>query len=169
MPIDEIFDIESTDSQKIADEKYHDFLMRVAFAPSEEQIQLAIVRTETFRDKLEKTKEAYWLLYEDVQCDVEILSDVIKSQKQLLDYNGHYNAFLMGQISEDEFVEISGEFAYHPREIGVDELADKLNRFFKYIGFEFLPSELGDIFRCDPKSIEAALVAVQHMKEIGQD
>lgn len=169
MPIDEIFDIETSDSQEISDEKYYDFLMRVAFTPSEEQLQMAIVRTETFRDRLQKAKEAYWLLYEDLQCDVEVLSDVIKSQKRLLDYNGHYNAFLMGQISEDEFMEISDKFAYRPRNINIEELADKLNRFFKYIGLEFLPSELSEIFRCDPKSIEAALVSVQHMKEIGQD
>jgi len=89
--------------------------------------------------------------------DIQILANVVKSQKKLIEYNAIYNAFLLGQISEEEFIEESESYAYSPQHIDTEILLNNLKCLFKYIGSDFTSSELADIFQCKYENVEKIL------------
>lgn len=45
--------------------------------------------------------------YEALRAENKALKEELLKLKKESDYNGHYNAFLLGTISEDEFKEIT--------------------------------------------------------------
>ncbi|MDM8550433.1 hypothetical protein QUF72_10160 [Desulfobacterales bacterium HSG2] len=89
--------------------------------------------------------------------DIGILTDVIKSQKQLIEYNAIYNAFVLEHISEEDFMEESEHYSYTPKDTDANELVDKLSCVLKYTGIKFSSSELAEIFQCKHENIEKAL------------
>lgn len=101
-------------------------------------------------------------LFEKYNFVRNTLVEVIKSQKSLLNYTGYYNAFLMGQLSEAEFMTVAQEYTYQPKEINITELACKIKCLFEVTEIDFTASELSDIFQCKYSNILEALDHVSH-------
>lgn len=77
---------------------------------------------------------------------IEILRDVIIAQKKILDYNGHYIAYLHGQLSDHEFEGISQNFETDKTKIDLDALKERVNVLLNTTGLSFENSILADIF-----------------------
>jgi len=87
--------------------------------------------------------------------------EVVKSQKRLLNYNGFYNAFLMGQLSEEEFIEISKKFAYKPKPVkNINKLANKVRLLLDIAKIDFSTAELSDIFQCTTQDVMKAIGSI---------
>lgn len=81
--------------------------------------------------------------------EVADLASVVKWQHNLLDYNAHYNAFLLEQITDDEFEIIASEFAYDPQSADTDDIVRVVHTLLHNTGIEYSPSDIADLFRCE--------------------
>ena len=84
-----------------------DFLIRVS-GSTEEDMKVCVTGTEIF-------KSHFCNIFESFKAVKDTLVEVILSQRRLLEYNGFYNAFLMGQMEELEFEKIAKKFTYKPK------------------------------------------------------
>ena len=89
----------------------------------------------------------------------EALIEALQGYKHYLDYTGHYIAFLLGQISEEEFEKISTQYAPQLA-ISKDDLENKIEILFRETGIEFSPIELAAIFSVSKNQIDQALNAL---------
>lgn len=89
------------------------------------------------------------------------LGGVVDSLKKSIDYNGLYNSFLMGQISEDDFAAEASSFTVEPIEIEARELYDKIDVLVTYTQSEFTKSELSEIFHAPTESVEQVIEQLQ--------
>lgn len=137
-----------------------DYLVRLRFSevPSE-NINIAIHPTEvvmsSFRDFLEKIEETN-----------SILVEVIKKQKNLMDYNGFYNSFLLDQISEDEFKKIAEDFAFSPTSCDESEVEKKTLVLLHTTGISFSATDLSYFWSCPEEQMEAVLAKLEQSKTI---
>ena len=83
----------------------------------------------------------------------QVLTEVIGSQKKQLEYNGYYNSFLLGQLSEQEFEEISRQCAIQPRSVPLDLLSDKINIIINFVDREATPKDMAQYFECEEEDI----------------
>lgn len=123
--------------------KEYDFDMLIRAKSKRGKVKLLISKTDDFRSRLNN--------------DIKILANVIKSQKQLIEYNALYNAYVLDHISEDDFIEESENYTYTPKDINPNKLADKLACLLKSTGIEFASSDLAEIFQCKQENIIKAL------------
>ncbi len=135
--------------QKTKDFKTFDYIFRVTYTSSS-TTAIGLTKTETFRSNIEN-------ICLNFESDIQILANVVKSQKKLIEYNAIYNAFLLGQISEEEFIEESENYAYSPKNIDNQILLNKLKCLLKYTGDVFTSSELAEIFQCKHENVEEIL------------
>lgn len=92
---------------------------------------------------------------------VGLLSQMVKWQHRLIDYNSHYNAFLIDQLSEDEFEKVAGEYLYEATDIPADTIAPIISQIYGLTGIYYTPSELADFFQCKPDTVVRALSAME--------
>lgn len=85
--------------------------------------------------------------------DVKVLQDVVKWQHHLLDYNAHYNAFLLEQVTESEFEEVAATFAYEQQEVEIPALQARVERILTLTNIDYPPSDLAEFFHCDPSQV----------------
>jgi hypothetical protein len=89
---------------------------------------------------------------------VDVLVDTIKSQKNILDYNGCYIAYLLEQITEDQFEAEAENFAFEPVEhCDIQQLMKKTAILLQSTGLSFSSQELADVFRCHEADVQEAL------------
>lgn len=123
-----------------------DYLVRVS-GTSVENADFYITGTEKF-------KRHFGNIFKLVK---DTLVEVILSQKRSLNYNGVYNAFLLGQLSEEDFERLAAKFAYKPKYINPQKLSLKINILFNYTSIDYSTSELADIFRCNIDDVEESI------------
>lgn len=92
--------------------------------------------------------------YED---RISVLRQVILVQRKLIEYNGIYNAFLLGSISESELYEEAERYSYEPINIPPQELSKKIKYLQTDTHLEFTVLELKELFQCQMSSIEGAI------------
>ncbi len=126
------------------------YRQKLDFEPTSSSVNIDLTHTEIFRSNIEN-------IYSKFESDIKTLANVIKSQKKLIEYNSLYNAFLIDQISEEEFIKESENYTYSPQDIDSEVLLNKLTCLFKYTGCEFTSSELAEIFQCRQENIEESL------------
>jgi len=126
-----------------------DFVIRVS-SQSESGFKIDLADTNALRLHFNNICSA-------LNNDIKTLSDVIKSQKQLIEYNAIYNAFVLEHISEEDFIEESEGYSYTPRNLNIHELVSKLSCLLRHTGIKFASSELAEIFQCQYENIEEAL------------
>lgn len=132
----------------------HDVLIRRVSSPD--------TGTQTF---IRPTADVQQQLSKWMNCmmaDVSQLKGVIRWQHHLIDYNSSYQAYLMDQLSDEEFEEVAEKFAYEPREIDVEQLAAGVERIYSLTGIAYTPSDICSLFQCDH---EVAVRAVQRARE----
>ena len=105
----------------------------------------------------DKLKSHFADIFEYFKFVKDTLVEVVFSQKRSLDYNGFYNAFLMRQLSEDEFVNIAEKYTYQPKNIDIKLLASKVNILFNLTQIDYSISELADIFQCTGSNVAEAI------------
>ena len=105
----------------------------------------------------DKLKSHFANIFEHFKFVKDTLVEVIFSQKRSLDYNGFYNAFLMRQLSEEEFINIAGKYTYQPKTIDINVLASKVNILFNLTQIDYSASELADIFQCTGSNVNEAI------------
>lgn len=86
-----------------------------------------------------------------------ILVRALEGCKHYLDYIGHYIAFLLGQISEPEFEEISKRYVVQAS-ISQTELVKIVQVLHDAIGTLFSPDELAAILSVPRAQVDAALM-----------
>lgn len=93
--------------------------------------------------------------------EVDALVGVIKWQHKLLDYNAHYNAYLLSQITEREFEKIARSFVYEPKDCNVGELVTWISTILDLTDIDFTPSEFADLFQCKVDLVSKAVEQVK--------
>lgn len=93
--------------------------------------------------------------------EIETLVGVIRWQHRLLDYNAHYNAYLLKQISEREFEKIAASFSYEPGQCDLGELITRISTIIELTEIDYTPSELADLFQCHVDLVTKGLEQVK--------
>lgn len=94
-----------------------------------------------------------------------VADEVISSLKKNLDYNGYYIAFLLDQLSEDEFQNISEDHSISlQKNVKDDEIREKVSILFGISKENFTPSDLSNIFKIEESVAENI---VNKLKEQG--
>lgn len=130
-----------------------DYLVRVSGQEisGSYNVNVAFTNTSSFFTTVTKGWEAYY------SRDIVSLVSVIHWQHSILDYNAHYNAYLLNQISEEEFESSSEAIAYEPQDIDPAELANKIRTIVSLTGIDYTPSDFAGLFRCSEESVQKAL------------
>ena len=137
-----------------------DYLVRLRFSGVPlKNIDVAVHPTEvvmrSFRDLLEEMREGN-----------SILVEVIKKQKTLTDYNGFYNAFLLNQISEEDFKKIAEKFVFSPTTCDESEVKKKTLVLLHTTGISFSAADLSYFWECPEEQIEVILTKLEEEKSI---
>jgi hypothetical protein len=124
--------------------------------------ELAKISTDTdaLKNLEEVLRHPFYLILQLIQhweTDINTLVEVITSQKRLLDYQAVYNAFLLEQISEEEFIKAAETFSYLPKRLNIDELTKKLSCLMQRTHLDFSVTELSDLFECERETVEQSL------------
>lgn len=88
---------------------------------------------------------------------VKTLGSAIDSLKKSIEYNGLYNTFLLGHISEDEFEEAADDFMIEPATYEDDIVHDQIDILLRYTKSDFTKSELAEIFHATQDSVDKAV------------
>jgi hypothetical protein len=112
---------------------------------------VAVVRTGTFFEALSRA----WRQTHEQQ--VSALLDVVHWQHGMLDYNAHYNAYLLEQMSQEEFEAASRDIAYEPIQIAAVELVPKIKTVMSLTDIDYTPSDFASLFRCREETVQHAL------------
>lgn len=93
-------------------------------------------------------------------ADVAALQHVALWQHKVIEYNSLYQAYLMDQLTDDEFETEAEKYAYEQSEISRDELRDGVGRIYRLTNIAYSPSDIADLFHC---SHEEAVEAVTNL------
>lgn len=94
--------------------------------------------------------------------DINTLKSVVQWQHNLIDYNSIYQAFLMEQLTDDEFEDEAQKFVYEPMPVDPDELTSDLRRVYELTNIPYTPSDISSLFKC---THEDALHAISNLRE----
>jgi hypothetical protein len=93
--------------------------------------------------------------------EIDTLVGVIRWQRRLLDYNAHYNAYLLDQMSDRQFEKIAHSFLYEPKDCDALDLITRISTILELTDIDFTPSEFADLFQC---KADIVLKAVEQVK-----
>ena len=89
--------------------------------------------------------------------DIVLLRSVILWQRNNIDYNGLYTAFLLGCLSEEEFEEESEKFTIYEEFVDPIKIASDINRIYSLTGVDFDTSDYAGYFKCSQENIMTGL------------
>ncbi len=136
-----------------------DYLVRLRFSGVSSDIDIAIHPTEAVVSEFRS-------FLNEIKGRESVLVEVIKKQKDLIDYNGHYNSFLLNQINEDEFNRISENFSFSPVSCDESEVGKKTLILLYATGIPFSAADLAYFWGCPEEQIEAVLTKLEKEKTI---
>lgn len=113
-------------------------------------LDITVIDTDDIKNRLKN-------LQASLALKVDVLREVVISQKKLLDYNGVYNAYLMGHLSEEEFYEEAEKFSYDPIDAPPQALAVKIACLIGETKIDYTEAELASLFTCSESSLKAAV------------
>jgi len=128
-----------------------DLLLRVSAQDTSGAFNIAMAPTSHVLQAIANA----WRIRHDHQ--ITTLVNVVNWQHGILDYNARYNAFLLEQITQEEFESASQEIAYEPVEIQPQELVEKIRTVLSLTGIDYTPSDFASLFRCREDTVHAAL------------
>ncbi|NMG29445.1 hypothetical protein [Aromatoleum evansii] len=138
----------------------HDYLLRMTSDNTSDSWNISYARTS-------ELAAAFQSLFAQKESDVQSLISVVRWQHRLIDYNSHYAAFLLEQISEDEFAQIAEDYAYEPNDASPKDLSQIISRIIDLTGISYTPSEMADCFRCNHDEVlEAFKLASANLPEL---
>lgn len=86
----------------------------------------------------------------------DVLVEAIRGYKRHADYTGYYTAFLLGQMTEDEFEKKAEDFIVEPRN-NDDHLAHKVAILIDETGEVFPPEQLAVMFSAPGEQVGRVL------------
>lgn len=129
--------------------------------PSNEELKIYVSNKLTYSGTLNEVLENFNRFKQKIEKRAEktinVLSEAIRSLRVIQDYNGLYTAYLLDQLSEEEFIEESEKYAFEPKTELTEEIVDKIDILLRCTGEKFSPSDLSDIFKIDVSITEKAL------------
>ena len=134
----------------IKQSKPFDYVARFSGASIENFDLIAIRPTETF-------VSSYKDLLKGIGERESTFVEVIKKQKNLIDYNSYYISYLLNQISEDEFYKIAEDFAYSTQPCDESDIEKKTLLLLGMTGVSFSSSDLSYLWGCSEEIIESVL------------
>jgi len=143
---------------KLYDPKRFDYMVRLTGNISG-LADIKFIETGTFRD----TMKAFLT---EIESERATLIEVIRSQKAMLDYEGHYIAYVLEQISDEEFKKIAEEYALEPVDISLEELCSKIEHLVFSTGLSYSSRDLASIFKSPEDKVVLALERLQSEKKI---
>jgi hypothetical protein len=105
----------------------------------------------------EDIAKMFYSVFEDKKFQLDTLVGVIKWQADLLDYNGHYNAYLLGQTTDEEFEQVAQKFAYEPLDVPPDHLFLRIRTILDLTDINYTPGDFASMFRCNRESVIRAV------------
>ena len=85
--------------------------------------------------------------------DVQTLKKVVAWQHNLIEYNSVYNAFLLEQITEDEFEVAATAYEFELVSCETVALKESIRNVLKVTEIDYQPSDMADLFRCDHQHV----------------
>ncbi|MFS8973845.1 hypothetical protein PO002_04925 [Cupriavidus necator] len=76
--------------------------------------------------------------------DVAALKRVTRWQKRRLDYQALYNAYVLGAVSEDDFLKDAEEFSSDIKEVSEAQIAENISHLSRLLDFELTASDYAD-------------------------
>ena len=150
MNVDSSNNITQYDPKLINPEEYKgiDCIVRLISSSDADELKIkAITSTSTFAKIFILIKE-----------ERDIFIKTIKWQKHLLDYNSHYTSFLLGTISEKEFLKISKDYIIkHENCTDIKHLSSDIFILINATKLPFLTQELANIFQCKEDNVLEAM------------
>jgi hypothetical protein len=98
-----------------------------------------------------------------MQADLAQLRSLALWQHRLLDYNAVYQAYLLEQMTEDEFEAEAEKFVVDHDHVDIDVLAPQIDQLLRLTGIAYTPSDLVAYFHCEHDDVMSAL---DHLKEV---
>ncbi len=95
---------------------------------------------------------------------ITVTDEVISSLKMTLNYNGTYIAYLLNQISADEFNVAAERYAVTLSSEETDEMRNKIKILFQISHENFSPSDIANLFHIEEHIAENVL---NNLKDIG--
>lgn len=92
---------------------------------------------------------------------IEVLKEAVLGYKKTLDYNGVYISYLLDQISEEEFIQESENYAIKLSGSISTEIIEKIRLLFKITRESFTPSEISNIFSIEENLAESILLDLE--------
>lgn len=135
----------------------HDYLRRVVASDNGVLTTVASVPTTSFVHRI----GVIWDQSEEI---IGCLRSIVRWQKSRLDYSELHTAYVMGALSEEEFVKDAEAFAAQIVVLPKEEVATCLQRVFAATEVRFSASDLADLMNIE---VEAVFQALSHLREQG--
>ncbi|WP_147406497.1 hypothetical protein [Pseudomonas reidholzensis] len=142
--------ITTTETTATHNLKELDMLARVTKNTFSQIVEIQTIRTQDFLGQLNEVR-ARW------QNDLRTLNNVINWQHRVLDFNSSYTAYLLEQISEEEFEKAAEAIAVEEMEHPINSLAVLIKKTLELTEIEFSPSDLANLLHCSVESVDKAL------------
>lgn len=88
---------------------------------------------------------------------IQVFDEVIVALRKDIEYNGFYNAFLLDQLSEEQFSKISEDFAVTFENTLSREMIEKIEILLKYSKERYSPSDLANFFKIEEMVVQKIL------------
>ena len=88
---------------------------------------------------------------------IKVLKEAVLGYKKTLDYNGLYISYLLEQISDEEFMQESENYAIKLSRSVSYEIKEKIRLLIKITGESFTPSEISNLFSIEENLAENIL------------
>lgn len=85
-----------------------------------------------------------------------VLAEALVGSGRYMEYVGHHVSFLLGQMTDDEFGEISQSFCVAPG-VDIEELASRIEIILRETGKVFPPEQLEEFCSVTGEEVEEAL------------
>ena len=133
-----------------AEEANFDYLVRLTGNQRSQAFYVDSWRTEDIA-------KMFYSVFEEKTFQLDTLVGVIRWQADLLDYNGHYNAYLLEQTTDEEFEQVAQKFAYEPLEVPPDHLFSRIRAILDLTDINYTPGDFASMFKCNRESVMRAI------------
>lgn len=135
-----------------------DYIIRAVGSTGVGELKTTAIPTSTFIRFFDFIKE-----------ERDVFIKTIKWQKNLLDYNSHYNSFLLGSISEKEFIKISKNYIIkYENCTDIKSLSENIFTLMNTTKLSFLTQELSTIFQCKEDNVSEAMKLISKEEKDSQ-
>lgn len=128
----------------------NEFLVRLNMHSATEGVITGAWTTADFQSRLIE-----WM--HRVESDTSLLRHVVHWQHRLMDFNSHYVALLLNQITDEEFERVSHSMAEEIRDHDSLDLSIQMERVRQLTGIDYEPSDLASLFQTTPERIVEVL------------